>query len=138
MSSITEVKSKIKNKDNFERKSNFNTLETHNTEIHTGNENINKNKNKFSKLDDKNDVFKIEEDKSSKTFEESSFVGGMIKKIKEGVMSDSFKNEFITPVYEQVYLHVYPHYIIFFALLISIIVLQLLIFFAIFSLLNKK
>lgn len=102
--------------------------------------NINTFTDKKDKTDktDKTSVFKIAENTCSKTFEESSFIGGMIKKIKEGIMTDSFKNEFITPVYEQVYLHIYPHYIIFFALLVSIIVLQLLIFFAIFSLLNKK
>jgi len=143
MSSITQTKNKIKkNKDNFEHKSNlnngntFNTLETYNTEKYTNNKN---QKYKHENIEkEKKDVFKIEKDISLKAFEESSFVGTMIKKIKESIVSDSFKNEFITPVYEQVYLNIYPHYIIFFALLISIIVLQLLIFFAIFSLLNKN
>ena len=69
------------------------------------------------------------QDKCKPKFDENSFVGNMIKKIKEGLMNDDFKNEFVLPVYEEVYLHIYPHYIIFFALLLAIIVLEILIFF---------
>ena len=77
-------------------------------------------------------------DKCKQKFDENSFAGNIIKKIKEGVMNDSFKNEFIMPVYEEIYLHIYPHYIIFFALLLAIIVLELLIFFSIFAVIKYK
>ncbi len=65
--------------------------------------------------------------------DEKSLMGNIIKKIKEGIMNDNIKNELITPIYDEIYMLIYPHYIMLFALMIAILFLEILIFFAIFA-----
>jgi hypothetical protein len=89
---------------------------------------INNNKN----TQENTDKFKINQQKES-LCDEKSFVGGIIKKIKEGISNDSIKNELITPIYDEIILHIYPHYLIFFTLMVVILFLEILIFFAIFA-----
>jgi hypothetical protein len=98
------------------------------------------NKNKHKYTNDKNLIniiktpVKLCDNKNIiNNCDEKSVIGNIIKKIKEGIMNDNIKNEIITPIYDEIFLFIYPHYIIFFALMIAILFLEILIFFAIFA-----
>ena len=51
----------------------------------------------------------------------------IIKKVKDELINDEIKNEFIYPIYNEIYMRILPHYISFVAFLSTIVILLLLL-----------
>ena len=119
----------INNKDNKTNKTN----KTNNKNEKNIKNNNDKNENNNNNYNNENNY----NEQMNNACNEKSFMGNMIKKLKEGFINDpaidNFKNELLTSVYDEIYIYIYPHYITFFALMVAILFLEILIFLAIFA-----